>query len=459
MKSLASVLCFTLLGLTRIAVAAEEVLTPYEFAASSFLGEVGFDDAVVGACIQADGSLVLAANLGSDVFQKLGGKDAVGSGCVVGLSPDGTQVRFAVSVASQVYDLANNAQGQLYLAGGEDGLIKLSPDGKKKLWTAALGKVLRTDAGDDGHCAAIVESTVHILDADGKTLGTAEGGQFTCDVCVDSKSRTVIQTGFRNAHAFDGKKNYPVQISYIRGHAYDGQRKWVNYDWSTDRDSDRFLNKPTNNMADSRGDRCAVGRDGKLYVTFQVAGGNHIFRYSPRDIMQPVELAGGDKYHQFYNSRSEHKCFFGRYEPATGDFLAGQQFCGRLSSGGANAVVTKTGDITADEEGRVYVVGQSAYGIPLTLNPTGGEYLGGGFILVMSPDLKQRLLVTRTLDGKGSPHAVDVRSVDGRRRAVYAGSGMIEGMFVKNAVQPTAGDKSGEKDDPQDGFVVVLQEK
>ena len=29
---------------------------------------------------------------------------------------------------------------------------------------------------------------------------------------------------------------------------------------------ERFLNKPTNNMADSRGDRCAIGRDGKLYV-------------------------------------------------------------------------------------------------------------------------------------------------------------------------------------------------
>jgi hypothetical protein len=278
-------------------------------------------------------------------------------------------------------------------------------------------------------------------------------------VCVDAESKTVIQTGFRNAHAFDGKKRYPVQIAYIRGHAYDGERKWSNYDWSTDTTSDRFLNKPTNNMADSRGDRCAIGRDGKLYVTFQVAGGNHIFRYSPKDIMQKAELAGGDKYHQFYNSRAEHKCFFGRYEPATGDFLTGQQFCGRLSSGRANAVVTKTGDITADELGRVYVVGKSAYGIPITLNPTGGDYYGGGFLLIMSPDLKQRLLCTRTCDGKGAPHAVDVRTVDGKRRAVYAGSGMVDGMYISNAVQAKAGDTSGEKDDPKDGFFVVLEQK
>ena len=48
----------------------------------------------------------------------------------------------------------------------------------------------------------------------------------------------------------------------------------------------------------------------------------------------------------------------------TGDFLAGQQFCGRLSSGRANYVATKYGDITADAEGRVFVVGRAAAGLP-----------------------------------------------------------------------------------------------
>jgi hypothetical protein len=278
-------------------------------------------------------------------------------------------------------------------------------------------------------------------------------------VCVDSDSETVIQTGFRNAHAFDGKKTYPVQICYVHGHAYDGKRTWTNYDWSTDRESDRFLNKPTNNMADTRGDRCSIGRDGKLYVTFQVAGGNHVFRYHPRDIMRKVDLAGGDQYHQFHNSRAEHKCFFARFEAATGDYLAGQQFCGRLGSGRANYAATKDGDITADAQGRVYIVGRAAAGLPLSMNPTGGDYTGGGFLLVMSPDLKQRLLCTRTCDGRGAPHAVDVRTIDGRTRAVFAGSGMTEGMFVRKAIQEKPGDASGEKDGPRDGFFDVVQGK
>lgn len=92
-------------------------------------------------------------------------------------------------------------------------------------------------------------------------LAADEGGLIILSPLDDSVSKTVIQTGFRNAHAFDGKKTYPVQIAYIRSHCYDGERKWTDYDWSTDQQSDRFLNKPTNNMADSRGDRCAIGRD------------------------------------------------------------------------------------------------------------------------------------------------------------------------------------------------------
>lgn len=430
----------------------------FEFAASSYLGEAGFDDAITGGCIQSDGVIVLAGNLGPAVRKKLGAK-GTGQGCVVRLTPDGTKMLSAVSVAGQVNDLAIDADDDLYLAAGDDGLLKTPPDGSKVIWRAEPGNVTRVDAGQDGTAACIVDRTVHIFDPHGKPLGTAAGGQFTCDVCIDSVSKTVIQTGFRNAHAFDGKKTYPVQICYVHGHAYDGKRKWTNYDWSTDRKSDRFLNKPTNNMADSRGDRCAIGRDGKLYATFQVAGGNHIFRYHPRDIMKKVELAGGDKYHQFYNSRAEHKCFFARFEPASGDFLAGQQFCGRLSSGRANYVATKDGDIAADAEGRVYVAGRAAAGLPLSMNPTGGEYSGGGFILVMSPDLKQRLLCTRTCDGRGAPHAVDVRIIGGQTRAILAGGGMTDGMFVRKAIQEKPGDTSGEKNDPKDGFFAVIENR
>ncbi len=429
---------------------------------SSFLGGAGFDDAVVGAAIGGDGTIVLAANLGADAVKRMGLSAPPGAkgnhGAILRLDAAGRKILSVAFVAARVGDLAADGEGNLYLAAGDDGVLKLSPNGGRRIWQADVGKAERVDAAADGHAAAIAGRTVHILSPAGKRLGQFKGGQFTCDVCVDAASKTVIVTGFRNARAFDGKRTYPVQICYIRGHGYDGERKWTDYDWSTDRKSDRFLNKPTNNMADSRGDRCAIGADGKLYVTFQVAGGNHLFRYSPKDITEKVKIVGGDKYHNFYNSRSEHKNVFGRYDPATGEMLAVQQFCGRLDSGRANSVVTREGDIAADAAGRVYVVGKAAYGLPLTLNPDNGDYTGGGFLLIMSTDLSKRLMVTRTCAGKGSCHAVAVRGEGGTARAVYGGSGMVEGMFVRNAVQAEPADTGGGKKDPKDAFYVVVED-
>ena len=429
----------------------------YKFVSSSFVAGKGFDDAVVGARIQSNGTIVLAVNVGEGGNKSF--KIDKAGGAIVRLSADGGKVLSARTVAAEVKDLAIDAADNIYIAAGQAGVVKLSPKADKTVWTRKIGNCSRVDAADDGHTAAIADKQIHILDAGGKKIGQAKGSHYTRDVCIDSKSKIVVFTGFRNAKAFDGKKTYPVQICYIRGLSYDGARKWANYEWSTDRKSDRFINKPTNNMADSRGDRCTIGRDGKLYVTFQVAGGNHIFRYSPTNITEKVKLAGGDKHHQFYNSRAEHKCFFARYEPATGKFLAGQQFCGRLSSGRANSVATKTGEITADEAGRVYVVGRAASGLPLTMNPDGKDYTGGGFILVMSPDLKKRMLVTRTAAGKGAPHAADARTINGKTRAVFGGSGMVEGMFTKNAIQPKPADAGQGKKDPKDAFFAVIEKQ
>jgi hypothetical protein len=432
----------------------------YAIVASSYLGSAEFDDSVVGAQILSDGTIVLAANLSADVAGVLNTSESTFDddlrGGLVHLSADGSHLLALAGLAKEVRDMAIDAQNNVYLAAGADGLLRVDPKTTRIVWRKDFADCTRVDVSPDGHLAAIADGSIHIFDPAGMQTGQAKGKGYTNDVCVDAGSETVIFCGFRNAHAFDGKRTYPVQICYIIGLNYDGSRKWTNYDWSTDRESDRFLNKPANNMADTRADRCAIGRDGKLYVTFQVAGGNHIFRYSPRNIMQKAQIVGGDKYHLFYNSRAEHKNFFARYEPATGEYLVGQQFCGRLSNNRANAVITKEGDITADEQGRVYLVGKSAHGIPINLFPDKSDYAGGGFILIISPDLKERLLCTRTCGGKGSPHAVATRKIDGKIHVVFGGSGMVEGMFVNDAIQPEPVDVGTEKNDPKDAFFVVL---
>jgi hypothetical protein len=42
---------------------------------------------------------------------------------------------------------------------------------------------------------------------------------------------------------------------------------------------------------------------------------------------------------------------------------------------------------------------------------------------------------------------------------VFAGSGMIDGMYVKHAMQDKARDQGAGKDDPKDGFFVVFAEQ
>jgi hypothetical protein len=449
--------------LLRSIVSAGEEAADYEIIASSFLGGSGFNDSVVGARIQSDGTIVLAADLGPDIGKRVKSPEGITipvgkNGCIIRLSPDGKKLLSLAAIAAELKDLALDEKDNLYLAAGAAGIIKMSPKADTVLWSKAFKDCTRVDAAKDGHFAALADGDVFIFDPRGEQLGTSKGKAFTNDLCIDGESRTVIFCGFRNANAFDGRRNEPVQIPYIRGLSYDGKVKWTDYDWDTDRDSDRFINKSSNNMADSRADRCAIGRDGRLYATFQVAGGNHIFRYSPTNIMEKSPIVGGDKHHQFYSSQAEHKNFFARYEPDTGKYLLGQQLCGRLSNNKANAVVTKSGEITADEEGCVYLVGVAAYGLPINLN-LGGDYTGGGFLLVMSADFKTRLLCTRTCGGNGSPHAVDARIVDKKVRAVFGGDGMPRDMFVKDAIQPEAADDPEQKDDPRDGFFVVVDRK
>jgi len=399
-------------ALVRPGVAEADAPDGLEIRTVSYLGGPSNADAVVGAAVQPGGHVVLVANVGE------------GNAVIVRLDTDGRTVLNQRELTAAVRDLATDGEGNVYLAAGNAGLFRLSAElGRGR--QIHRGNITRVDAAKDGSVAAIVggrAAKIVILGPDGRVRGTANGSHYTEDVCIDSESKTVIYTGFRNARTHDGNKTFPVQIAYLRGVGYDGQAKWSNYGWSTDRESDRFLNKPENNMADTRGYRCSIGGDGKLYAAFEAAGGNHMFRYSPTDITQKSDaMVGGDKYHQFFNSGAEHKTVIGRYDPADGSVERMIGLCGRLDNGKANAVRVKDGQITADADGRVFLSGSAASGLPLTWLPEGtGDYRGGAFLAVLSADFGERLLVTRMTAG-GSARAVAVGSANGKTRIVLGG--------------------------------------
>ncbi|MEM8535313.1 MAG: PKD domain-containing protein, partial [Chloroflexota bacterium] len=447
---------------------------PYDIASASFLGADGDEDRIRGARIQSDGTVVLAANIGASAPGDvepilLNGATETSGGAIIRLSADGRSILSVTRIAAQVEDLALDASDTIYVAAWEDGLIKLDSTASTLLFADPANKVMRVDAGDEGMVAALQTDTsdpdssspgngrVVVYDAEHEELGNFAGRHNTLDVCLDTASQTVAYTGWRQASAFDGNKSQPVQIAYLRGATYDGSEKYTAYDWSSDAESDRFLNKPENNMADTRGYRCTIGGDGKLYAAFEVAGGNHIFRYSPFDIMTKIDIVGGDQWQEFYNSSSEHKTFFARYEPDSGEYLLGQQLTGRLNSNRANTIRVNGGSIAVDGEGRVYIGGASASGLPMpphekyeakdgetTFNPFPDGYLGGAWFMVMSADFKTRLYTTRLATG-GTTHAIDARTLEGGATNIVFGGQTrnLDETYTKDAVQEQG---SGERE-------------
>ncbi len=450
----------TIFSLTAPATAQE-----FSFQTVTFVGNSG--DSVQGMAIQSDGSLVVAANVSNGPFAPEKNKETQ-PGLVIRLSSDGKKILSVLPVAEKVRDLAIDAQDNIYVAADKSGAIKVNPDAGKIIWQRELenGLCCRIDAGGDGNCVALQYSRddltstglgmLYVFDKAGKEIAHFPGHRNTLDVTIDAKSQTVIHIGWRQANAFDGKRKFPVQIAYVQGRDYQGKVKYTLYDWSTDREAPNFLNRPTNNMADTRGYRCSLGHDGLLYCAFECAGGNHIFRYEPQLVKGDWVSAGKkrpkiDKYHEFYNSRAEHKPFFGVYEPATGKLLRGQQYAARLSTGRANAVRVRSGAIAASGKGVLVAGGTSPSGLPLSFIPPGtGDYTGGSWLLVLQPDLSERLFSTRMQPG-GKPHAIAAREVNGKLIVAFGGttnSQSNEEFWTHNDLQPNG--------EPACGFLAVM---
>ena len=500
-----------------VAFVVSALAAEFGVSTSSYLGDSGNADAVRGARILSDGKIVLAANLGTaapgGTVTLLNGATAATPGAIVRLSPDGKTVLSVTRLAAEVRDLAVDASDNLYVAAANDGVIKLNATATAIVWQGAVGNYIhRVDAGPSGRCVAISTTTpsnadeaagagtVWSFDAAGALVASWAGKNNTMDVCIDEASATVIYLGFRQANAYgppgDTNGILPVQISYLKGVDYAGANKWLAYDWAANTGYDsatdsyipgandsipagtaqskiepRFINRLDNNMADTRGLRCALGADGQLYAGFECAGGNHIFRDGTFDLAASGSIVGGDYFHQFINTGAAHKTYIGRHNPATGAVLLGQQFATTISgSGGApssNTQRLKAGDLAADANGRLYFGSQSAYGLAMlpnkyftpaagqqTFNPfTAQDYLGGAYFMVMSADFSQRLYVTR-LATSGVTHAVAARVLAGETEAriAFAGEATLNGgpVYTLSAVQPQPGYGT------QDGFFAVL---
>jgi Bacterial Ig domain/Secretion system C-terminal sorting domain len=423
-----------------------------KFSISTLLGGVGVKDEVRASVIQADGTIVLAANLSAIPTTSvapvlLNGTTAASEGTIIRLNALGTEVLSITKIAAQITDLSSDSLNNIFVSAGASGVLKLNPTASQVIWQKSFTKFAhRIDAGASGKSIVLLANEieaddetltggyVYIYDENGTQLAQFSGAsQYSSDVAIDEASGTAISIGFKNFNTNDASNGpiYPVYVPVMRGYSLDGTAKYVAYDWSADQSSPRWLNRSNNNMADARAVRCAIGKDGKLYLMHEVYGGNHCMRYSPFDIMQTVPIVAGDMYFNFANTGTATKIFVGRHDAATGAYLLGQQFTARINPplNNDNTVFGRYGNVTADADGRVYITGQSAYGIPLTVDHQPGEYIGGAFLLVLSPNLAVREQCIRLTNGRG--RALAVASKD---HYVFGGS-TSNALYAVNPIQ------------------------
>ncbi|MGC5305560.1 hypothetical protein [Micromonospora zamorensis] len=375
--------------------------------AASYLGRNGADSANA-VDISASCEIVVGGRLTGISGGTVTTLGKGGAGAVLRLDAAGRKLLGTTRLAGTVEDLEVRRGGGEIAVATDRGVFLLDPDATAARWQRG-GPTTRVAVGSTGTVAALAGTTVQVYDLTGATLATIRpAGRTVSDVAVDDRTGLVFVSGFRQVNA---GRCVPVQIAYL--HAYDrrGKLRWRAYDHAADRLGDL--------CADSRADRIAVGRDGRLYLAGETAGGNTIFNRSAADPSRPAPNVVIDSFTEASNTSNAHLTYLARFDPATGRQLAGQMLLARIDTKGDQGNTIKPYAITADESGRVYAGGVSAYQIAGRSRATlGGDrlapYAGGdAWVLVLSADLKRRTTWTVFTDGGA-----------GAVRGIAAGSGM-----------------------------------
>jgi hypothetical protein len=429
--------------------------------AATYLGGAGADQ-LNGAAIAPDGSVVLGGTLPGHNPSSVVPVTLLGgtNGVVVRLAPDGRSVRSVTRIGGSVTDLEINEAGKIAVC-GDFGVAVLSADASAAEWSANPGSAKRCAIGADGTVAVLVGNQVTAYGPTGAQLGswTLTGvngvGSTANDIAVDGARASVFATGFAQVSG-------NLQLPYLRAFAYDGTLKWRSYD----------IASAPGLGADTRGERLAVGRDGKLYLAGSINGGTgaSIFGRDPQDVNTPLgaRLVTTDTFNNPTNVGSVKMAWFGRFNPADGTLELAQSLLTRLSSGRGNSIGIEA--LAADETGKLYIVGDSACCIKDRRGGAGeaqilgvggvtvGNYEGGeGYFLALSADFRTRLAWTVfAAPGRsagGSPiSAVAVRGgVVALAGTLNVSAGATRGLITVGALQPQPGSEAA-----SEGYAVVM---
>ncbi|MBA3533419.1 MAG: hypothetical protein H0T73_15990 [Ardenticatenales bacterium] len=400
--------------------------------AGSYLGGQGAER-LTSVDVAADGSVLVGGAMpgyvpsGGAPGELLGG----GDGIVLRLDATGQRVLSLTRMGSVVNDLEINQRGELAVC-GDFGVALLDSQASRVVWSRAPGNGARCTIAEDGTVAVLVAGKGYTYDRAGTLLGQWPiGGNAQSDIAIDAASQTVIATGY-------SQKTINLQVAFLKAWSYTGASRWTSYDFSA------TAVQAENLGADTRGLRVAMGRDGQLYFAGRSDGSNAIYTRDPQAIDRALgsqEWVRTDRYNDPYNN-SATITWYGRYHPGTGELEKGQFLLARLSTGRGNTI--KPLAIMADETGRVYLVGDTTLSIEnrdsrQVAGVTVGPYaLGEGFLLIVQPDFRQRLIWTPLAgsEGAGGSPLTGVSTRNGV--AALVGTLTNGTLITHNAVQPTS---------------------
>lgn len=320
--------------------------------------------------------------------------DAGGSGAVLRLDATGRRVLGTTRLAGGVSDLEVRREGGDIAVATDRAVTVLDPDGGRVRWRRT-GAVSRVAIGAAGTVAALGSGAVRVYAADGTLSATVRpAGRTVEDVAVDDRAGLVFVGGYRQA----GGPCRTVQIPFLYAYDRRGGLRWRAYDQPADRLGDL--------CADSRVDRVALGRDGRLYLAGSTDGGNSVFSRAAQSPDRPAPNVVIDRFSQSSNlSGAARHTYLARLDASTGRHLAGQLVLTRLPSKGDRGNTIRPGAVTADEHGRVYAGGVAAAFVAdrdrLTMNGRRLRAYAGGdaWTMVLSPDLRRRITWTVWTDG------------------------------------------------------------
>ncbi|MBC8160764.1 MAG: hypothetical protein H7Z42_06045, partial [Roseiflexaceae bacterium] len=376
------------------------------------------------------------------------------SGLVIRADRDGSALRSISRIGTRVNDMEIGADGRIIVC-GDFGVAALDAEADTVLWSANPGEGRRCAVGTDGTVAFIANGNAYVYNAVGDALKTwAIGGTTQDDITVDGASGLVLAGGYTQKNVA-GQCSGVLKVPYVRAWRYNGQLAWSAYDASAQQA------QSASQCADSRVQRLAIGRDGKLYLAGTTDGGNTAFARDPQNIATQLgnRQVKFDKYNDPYNLGPGTYTWFGRYDGAQGQLLLGQFLLTRMDSNKGNSVGPRA--ISADADGTIYLAGEAYYKLAnREAQRVGGlavgEYEGGeAFVAVFTPDLKLRIrwtpLAGPAPSSAGGSPAVGIAVRDGRAAAALTfapKSGITRSLITLNALQPAP---SG----ANDGYLVV----